>query len=72
MKGVLQFVHEVRIELSKVIWPKWDEFIGSTIVVLLLMVAFAIYLGAVDLMITRLFKYIFAAAGQFFGSSYGL
>jgi preprotein translocase subunit SecE len=43
-----QFIHEVRIELSKVIWPGFDEFVGSTIVVLFLVVIFAIYLGALD------------------------
>jgi len=47
MKNVTQFVKEVHLELSKVTWPKFDEFIGSTIVVLLLMSFFSIYLGCV-------------------------
>jgi len=58
MKNVTQFVKEVHLELSKVTWPKFDEFVGSTIVVLLLMSFFAIYLGLVDKGLTELFKIV--------------
>ena len=44
----MQFLNEVKIELGKVAWPKFDEFVGSTIVVLFLVFAFAVYLGLVD------------------------
>lgn len=44
----LEFLKEVRVELSKVEWPKRDEFIGSTIVTLILVLFFTIYLGVVD------------------------
>jgi preprotein translocase subunit SecE len=54
----VQFLREVRAELAKVVWPKRDEFVGSTIIVLLLVWAFAIYLGAVDLIFAKLAKYI--------------
>jgi preprotein translocase subunit SecE len=58
MKNVAQFVKEVQLELSKVTWPKFDEFVGATIVVLLLMSFFAIYLGLVDKGLTELFKIV--------------
>jgi preprotein translocase subunit SecE len=58
MKNVTQFVKEVHLELSKVTWPKFDEFVGSTIVVLLLMSFFSIYLGFVDKGLTELFKVV--------------
>jgi preprotein translocase subunit SecE len=58
MKNVTQFVKEVHLELSKVTWPKFDEFVGSTIVVLLLMSFFSIYLGLVDKGLTELFKIV--------------
>ncbi len=58
MKNVAQFVKEVHLELSKVTWPKFNEFVGSTIVVLLLMSFFSIYLGVVDKGLTELFKVI--------------
>lgn len=48
MKSVVRFVSEVRLELSRVIWPKMDEWIGSTAIVLLLIAVFAIYLFLVD------------------------
>lgn len=59
----LQFFKEVKSELGKVVWPSYDEFIGSTIVVLVLITAFAIYLGAVDLALSHLAQYVFARFG---------
>ena len=58
MKNVTQFVKEVHLELSKVTWPKFDEWVGSTIVVLLLMSFFSVYLGLVDKGLTELFKVV--------------
>ncbi|MDP3889389.1 MAG: preprotein translocase subunit SecE [bacterium] len=62
---VMQFFHEVKVELSKVVWPKFNEFVGSTLVVLLLIAAFAIYLGAIDLGFSKLAKYIFKFYGRY-------
>lgn len=59
----LQFFKEVKSELGKVVWPSYDEFVGSTIVVLVLMTAFAIYLGIVDLALSHLAQYVFAKFG---------
>ena len=61
MKEIVQFLHEVRLEFSKVIWPKSDEFIGSTVIVLFLVLIFAIYLGVIDWVFTEIVKYIFRA-----------
>jgi len=58
IKNVTQFVKEVQLELSKVTWPKFDEWLGSTVVVLLLMSFFSIYLGLVDKGLTELMKVI--------------
>lgn len=57
-----QFLHEVRVELSKVMWPSFDEFIGSTIVVLFLVAIFAIYLGALDAIFYWLAHYVLKLA----------
>ncbi len=59
VKNVMQFLQEVRFELAKVEWPKFDEFVGSTLVVLVLVCLFGIYLGAIDLMFAKLAKYLF-------------
>ena len=59
MKNVSQFLTEVKIELSKIIWPKFDDLVGSMIVVLILVVAFSIYVGAIDVVFYRLAQQIF-------------
>ena len=48
MKNVVQFLNDVKLELSRVIWPKRDEFIGSTIVVIILVAIMASYLAFID------------------------
>ena len=65
IKNAVQFIKEVRSELSKVEWPKFNEFVGSTIVVLFLVCFFSIYLGLVDLGLSRLAKYIFTLYGGY-------
>lgn len=54
-----QFLSEVRIELTKVVWPTWDEFVGSTIVVLFLVAVFAMYLGFLDGVLSQATRYLF-------------
>ncbi|MBA2306636.1 preprotein translocase subunit SecE [Candidatus Dependentiae bacterium] len=45
---VVQFLKEVRAEMARVEWPKRDEFVGATIVTLLLVAFFTVYLGIID------------------------
>ncbi len=66
MKDVVQFFQEVRIELTKATWPKFNEFIGSTIVVLFLMCVFAVYLGLIDLGLTKMAQYVFERYGLYY------
>ncbi len=65
IKEVTRFLYEVKVELTKVIWPKFDEFIGSTIVVLFLVFVFMVYLGLVDLGFSKLARYIFELYGNY-------
>ncbi len=48
MKNLGTFFLEVKYEMSKVSWPSRSEFLGAVIVVLITMVAFAIFLGFVN------------------------
>jgi preprotein translocase SecE subunit len=64
MKDVIQFFSEVRLELSRVVWPKFDEFIGSTLVVIVIVTVFAIYLGGIDFGLSNLARYIFEQYGM--------
>jgi len=59
MKSVVRFISEVKLELSRVIWPKMDEWYGSTVVVLFLIAIFAAYLKVIDLGWSTLMKQIF-------------
>ena len=61
--NAMQFLNEVKVELGKVVWPKSDELIGSTIIVLVLVCFFAIYLGALDLGLSQAAQYIFKKYG---------
>ena len=57
-----QFLHEVRVEMSKVIWPSFDEFVGSTVVVLFLVAVIALYLGFLDAILSVIIRNIFKMA----------
>jgi preprotein translocase subunit SecE len=55
---VVQFLKEVQIELKKVVWPTRKDTIASTTVVLILVIIIAIYLGLVDLGLSRVIRAI--------------
>jgi len=59
MVKLITFFKEVRQELAKVAWPNFDEFVGSTIVVLIIIAAFAVYLGAVDFSLRQLTDFVY-------------
>ncbi len=59
MKNMQKFLQEVNLEFSKIIWPKRDVLVGSLLVVLVLIVAFSLYLGAIDFIFYRIAGYIF-------------
>lgn len=44
----IQFFKEVWIELKKVHWPSWKETRAATIVVVVVVMIFALFLGLVD------------------------
>ncbi|MGE5297699.1 MAG: preprotein translocase subunit SecE [Acidobacteriaceae bacterium] len=48
MINPLQFLKEVRSELTKVVWPSRKDIIKLTIAVILLSLAVAAFLGLVD------------------------
>lgn len=48
MKNLGLFLREVRAELSKVVWPKREEFIGAIVVVMIVLVLFTGFFGFVN------------------------
>ncbi len=54
----VQFLREVKMELKKVTWPSRKQTVGSTIVVLVLVMIIAFFLGAVDIGLSSLVKVV--------------
>ena len=51
-----QYIKEVRLELNKVAWPSRHEVITFTIIVLVMVVVFGLYTGALDFIFQQLLK----------------
>jgi preprotein translocase subunit SecE len=58
LMGVRQFLLEALQELYKVTWPGRKETLGVTAVVLFLVLVISVFLGLVDLGLTRLVRLI--------------
>jgi preprotein translocase subunit SecE len=58
IEKIRQFFREVQVELRKVAWPTRKETVASTSVVVVLVFLISIYLGLVDIGLSRLIKYI--------------
>ncbi len=58
MSKIMSFVNEVKSELKRVTWPTREELIGSTIIVCILVVVFAVILGSMDALFTVLVRNI--------------
>ena len=56
VERVRRFLREVRAELARVDWPSRQELIAMTIVVVVVLLAMALYLGAWDLLFSWLFQ----------------
>ncbi len=54
----MSFLNEVKAELKKVTWPTKDELVGSTIIVCILVVVFAVILGGMDAIFTAFIKHL--------------
>lgn len=54
----VQFLREVKIELKKVTWPSRKQTIGSTVVVIILVLIISLFLGVVDIGLTKLVRVV--------------
>jgi preprotein translocase subunit SecE len=55
----INFLREVKLELSKVSWSTREELIGATIVVILVTALLAIYIGSVDALLSKALSLVF-------------
>jgi preprotein translocase subunit SecE len=55
---IREFVLEVLVEFRKVTWPSRQELINSTVVVIVVTVVLAAFLGAIDIALARAVEWV--------------
>lgn len=51
--NITRFITEVKVEMQKVSWSNRNELVGSTIVVVTSTALLAVFIGVVDLILSR-------------------
>lgn len=54
LEKIKQFLKEVRFELTKVTWTTREELIYSTIIVIVVSIVLAVFIGVVDVALSNL------------------
>ncbi len=60
LEKIKEFFKEVKIELKKVVFPQRDEILGSTWVVIFTVITVSVFLGIVDLGLSKLVSWALA------------
>jgi preprotein translocase subunit SecE len=58
LRRAQEFVREVLAEFRKVTWPSRQELINSTVVVIVVTVVVALFLGGVDIVLAKIVEAI--------------
>jgi len=58
VERVKGFAQEVLAEFRKVTWPSRQELVNSTVVVIVVTVVLALFLGAVDIVLARAVEWV--------------
>lgn len=58
MSKITAFLQEVKTELEKVTWPKWEDLVGSVTIVCILAVFFAALIGAMDVGVSAVVRWM--------------
>lgn len=58
MQKIMSFFESVKIELGKVTWPTRKETVATTGVVIMIVFLISLYLGAVDVILSKLMQLI--------------
>jgi len=58
-KKTTNFLKEAKTELSKVSWSTRQELMGSTLVVIVVTSITALFIGIIDLFLTRILSLVF-------------
>ncbi|MFN3480582.1 MAG: preprotein translocase subunit SecE [Thermodesulfovibrionales bacterium] len=51
---IKEFLREVKVEIKKVVYPTKEELIGSTWVVIITVIVISVFLGIVDLGLSKI------------------
>ena len=54
------FLKEIKLEMMKLSWPTRDELIGSTVIVLVSLAILSAFIGACDLVLSKIVNIIMA------------
>jgi len=55
----INFLKEVKAELGKVSWSTRQELIGATAVVITVTLIMAVFIGIIDILLTRILRLVF-------------
>jgi len=55
---IAHYIRETRAELRKVVWPTRQEATNLTLIVVGTIVAMSIFFGAIDYLLTMLFRFL--------------
>ena len=58
MQKIMTFIESVKIELGKVTWPTRKETVATSGVVVLIVLIISLYLGACDIVLSKLMRMI--------------
>jgi preprotein translocase subunit SecE len=53
-----QFIAETQAELRRVVWPTRDQVVAGTVVTVLMLAFFALYVSGLDLLVQRFFEFV--------------
>ncbi len=61
--GIVGYFRNVKAEMKKVVWPKRQELVNSTIVVFVAVLFISLIIGGVDAIFSRLFRMLLQVVG---------
>jgi preprotein translocase SecE subunit len=59
IRNINQFLGQVKAEVAKIEWPSFEEFIGSTLITLVIVTCFTLFIFGVDQALKLLAQYVF-------------
>ena len=59
IKKTKQFIEDVRVEMKKVVWPTRDELINSTVIVVVVSIAFTLFIFFADTIISKVVNILY-------------